>query len=80
MQGGIAVPEGARVFADNVSFRNTVSEEVTDNDKWAYLKVFEQVDVPDVRDQALAFPGMVGLNAIICTQRGWHNSPRTGPH
>ena len=29
LQGGIAVPEGARVFVDNVSFTNTFSEEVT---------------------------------------------------
>ena len=29
LQGGIAVPEGARVYVDNVSFTNTFSEEVT---------------------------------------------------
>ena len=29
LQGGIAVPEGARVFVDNVSFTNTFSEEMT---------------------------------------------------
>ena len=28
--GGIAVPEGARVFIDNVSFTNTFSEEVSE--------------------------------------------------
>ena len=31
LQGGIAVPEGARVYVDNVSFTNTFSEEVTEN-------------------------------------------------
>ncbi len=29
LQGGIAVPEGARVYAENVSFTDTFSEEVT---------------------------------------------------
>ena len=28
--GGIAVPEGARVFIDNVSFCNTFSEEISE--------------------------------------------------
>ena len=38
LQGGIAVPEGARVMIDNVSFTNTFSEEVTEENKWAFLK------------------------------------------
>ena len=31
--GGISVPEGARVFVDNISFTNTFSEEVDETNR-----------------------------------------------
>ena len=55
LQGGIAVPEGARVFVDNVSFTNTFSEEVTENNQFVYVQTFESSQVPDLADQAFAF-------------------------
>ena len=36
--GGIAVPEGSRVFIDNVSFTNTFTEEVSEENQYAYLQ------------------------------------------
>ena len=39
--GGISVPEGARVFVDNVSFTNTFSEEVAEENQFVYLQTFE---------------------------------------
>ena len=55
LQGGIAVPEGARVYIDNVSFTNTFSEEVTEENKWAYLKTFKPGTAVDIRDRLFAF-------------------------
>ncbi len=53
--GGISAPAGARVFVDNIAMTNNVCDEVTDDDKWVYLKPFDQVDVPDVRESTLGF-------------------------
>ena len=55
LQGGIAVPEGAQVFVDNVSFTNTFSEEVTKGNQFLYLETFESIQVPDFTDQVFAF-------------------------
>ena len=55
LQGGIAVPEGARVYVDNVSFTNTFSEEVTEDNQFLYLKTFESTQVPDFNDQVFTF-------------------------
>ena len=55
LQGGIAVPEGARVFVDNVSFTNTFSEEMTKDNQFLYLQTFESTQVPDFNDQVFAF-------------------------
>ena len=41
LQGGIAVPEGARVFIDNVSFQNQFSEEISEENQFVYLQTFE---------------------------------------
>ncbi len=53
--GGISVPEGARIYVDNIAMTRNVCEEVSDADKWVYLQTFEQVDVPDVRSSTLSF-------------------------
>ena len=50
--GGIAVPEGARVFIDNVSFTNTFSEEVSEENQYAHLQSFERDSVNDLSDQS----------------------------
>ena len=55
LQGGIAVPEGARVFVDNVSFTNTFSEEMTENNQFLYLQTFESTQVKDFTDQQFVF-------------------------
>ena len=55
LQGGIAVPEGARVFVDNVSFTNTFSEEVTENINFVYTQTFESSQVPNLADQDFMF-------------------------
>ena len=55
LQGGIAVPEGARVFVDNVSFTNTFSEEMTADNQFLYLETFESTQVPDFADQVFTF-------------------------
>ena len=55
LQGGIAVPEGARVFVDNVSFTNTFSEEVTENNNFVYAQTFEGTQVPNPADQDFMF-------------------------
>ena len=57
LQGGIAVPEGARVFVDNVSFTNTFSEEVTTDNQFLYLQTFESTQVEDFTDQQFVFIG-----------------------
>ena len=51
LQGGIAVPEGARVFIDNVSFQNQFSEEVSEENQFAYLQTFESDSVKDLSDE-----------------------------
>ena len=55
LQGGIAIPEGARTMVDNVSFTNTFSEEVTEENKWVYMKTFEEGTATDVRDKDWGF-------------------------
>ena len=55
LQGGIAVPEGARVFVDNASFTNTFSEEVTLDNQFLYLQTFESTQVEDFTDQSFIF-------------------------
>ena len=53
--GGIAVPEGARVFIDNVSFTNTFSEEVAEENQFVYLQTFESDSVVDLSDENFVF-------------------------
>ena len=55
LKGGIAVPEGARVFVDNVSFTNTFSEEVTEDNRVLYLQAFESSSVSDPGDKDFTF-------------------------
>ena len=55
LQGGIAVPEGARVFIDNVSFQNQFSEEVSEENQFAYLQTFESDSVKDLSDESFVF-------------------------
>ena len=65
LQGGIAVPEGARVFVDNVSFTNTFSEEVTQDNQFLYLQSFESTQVPDFTDQPFVFVGDVPKKDLL---------------
>ena len=60
LQGGIALPEGARVFVDNVSFTNAFSEEVTEENKWAYLKTFKPGSAVDIRDRLFSYSWQAG--------------------
>ena len=53
--GGIAVPEGARVFIDNVSFTNTFSEEVAEENQFVYLQTFESDSVQDLSNEKFVF-------------------------
>ena len=55
LQGGSAVPEGARVYVDNVSFTNTFSEEVTSDNNFVYLQTFESTSVKSPADNTFAF-------------------------
>ena len=55
LQGGIAVPEGARVYVDNVSFTNTFSEEGTSDNNCVYLQTFESTSVKSPADNSFAF-------------------------
>ena len=41
LQGGSAVPEGARVFIDHVSFQNQFSEEVSEENQFVHVQTFE---------------------------------------
>ena len=54
LQGGIAVPEGARVFVDNVSFQNQFSEEISEENQFVYLQTFESDSAKDLSDQSLS--------------------------
>ncbi len=65
--GGISVADGARVYVDNIAMTNNVCEEITEADKWVYLKTFEQVDVPDVRNRTINFHGTEALPETSCT-------------
>ena len=66
--GGIAVPEGARVYIDNVSFTNTFSEEVSEENQYAYLQTFESDSVTDLSDQSYFSHTRVCLRRICCTR------------
>ena len=65
LQGGIAVPEGARVFVDNVSFTNTFSEEVPQDNQFLYLQTFESTQVQDFTDQPFVFLGDVPKKDLL---------------
>ncbi len=68
LQGGIAVPEGARVMVDNVSFTNTFSEEVSEK---------EQVGVPEnVQARHGAAHPRQGLQLFV--ERWASKTPYTG--
>ena len=69
--GGIAVPEGARVFIDNVSFTNTFSEEVSEENQYAYLQTFESDSVTDLSDESCFSHTRVRLRRICCIQIKW---------
>ena len=55
LQGGIAVPEGARVFIDNVSFQNQFSEEISEENQSVYLQTFESDSAKDLSDESFVF-------------------------
>ena len=70
LQGGIAVPEGARVFVDNVSFTNTFSEEVTEDNQFVHVQTFESTQVKDLanRDFLFAYHGQPKQDLLHSTQ------------
>ena len=69
--GGISVPEGARVFIDNVSFTNTFSEEVAEENQFVYLQTFESDSVTDLSDESCFSHTRVRLRRICCIQIKW---------
>ncbi len=81
--GGISVAEGSRVYVDNIAMANNVCEEVSEADKWVYLKTFEQIDVPDVRDLSLDFQWDGGparnllRTSAVCKQPSLHATLET---
>ena len=77
---------------DNVSFTNTFSEEVTEENKWAFLKTFTPGTALGIRDQSFGFGwdgdpkknrlhGSVGVKETLYTpslSRTYWNDGATG--
>ena len=53
------------MFVDNVSFTNTFSEEVTQDNQFLYLQSFESTQVEDFTDQPFVFIGDVPKKDLL---------------
>ncbi len=69
--GGISVAEGSRVYVDNIAMVNNVCEEVDEKNDQVYLGAFASHDLPETRNQSMAFafdggPGKITLMTTDC--------------
>ncbi len=65
LQGGIAVPEGARVMVDNVSLPTPFLTGHQEN-KWTFLKAYKPGTVLDIRDKDYSFSLDGGPRKVLC--------------